>query len=366
MRFTFGMVGGGGISQRHIVGAAKGGDATLVSGCFSRSGEKSRAYGKRHGVDAGRVYADFAVMAEKEAARPDRPDFMVVTTPNISHYPICKVFLEAGFPVVCEKPLAISNAEAEELAELAAKKGLACCTTYTFSGNAYVHLMRALLEEGAIGEPYYVTMRYFLGSRLAAILNGSSFWRWDPKVSGPAGTIGDLGAHLEYLLRLITGQDLTRVLARLIAKPGNIQLDSTGTALFETTGGINGSMLVAQLACGYDNDLQIEILGATGSMKWNYATPNCLRVERLDGKTVIYRRPGLTHPAIGHFQDWPAMDASGSNFANVYGAYCAALEAKREGRQAGWCPDFTDGRKGVRFIQACVASHQNGGTWVEL
>lgn len=366
MRFTFGMVGGGGISARHIQGAAKGGNAGLVSGCFSRDGVKNRLFAKQSGVAPDRVYEDYATMAIREAARADRPDFMVVTTPNVSHYPVCKALLQAGFPVMCEKPLAISNPEADELAELAEKMGLLCCTTFTYAGNPYIQLMRALLEEGAIGNLYYMAARYFFGARLQGIMNGQALWRWNPAISGAAGTIGDLGAHLEYLLRMVTGRNIGRVLARLVKKPGGIQLDSTGTALFETTDGVDGTMLVAQLACGYDNDIQIELLGDAGSLRWNFTTPNCLRLEKLAGETIIYRRPGLSHPAMEHFPDWQGMDAANTGFANIYRAYCSALSAQRKGEQPGWFPDFEDGRKGVRFIRACVASHENGSAWVEV
>ena len=366
MGLTFGMVGGGGISQKHVQGAAKGAGARLVAGCFSRSDDKNRAYAAQNGVDLSRAYPSFSIMAEKEAARPDRPDFMVVTTTNNSHYPITKAFLEAGFPVVCDKPLAISNAEADKLVELAAKKDLPCCTTFTFACSPYVHLMKALFEEGAIGDLYYVTARFFLGIRLAGIMRGEKFWRWDPAISGNAGTIGDLGAHLEYLLRMVTGQDWSRVLARLIAKPGDIKLDSTATALLETKNGLNGTLMVAQLACGYDHDLQVELLGTRGSLIWNYANPFSLRLEQLDGRTITYRRLGLTHPALEKFPERPGMDAFSANFAHVYSAYCAALEAKRNDGKPGWYPTFEDGRKGVRFIQACVTSHQQGNVWIEM
>jgi predicted dehydrogenase len=197
----------------------------------------------------------------------------------------------------------------------------------------------------------------------------TSSWRFIEDISGPAGAVGDLGAHLEYVSRFLTGADVVRVLARLIAEPGGIETDSTATVLFETSGGIAGSMQIGQLACGYNQELTAEIWADAGRLSWNFTSSDELRAHYTDGRSEIFREPGITHPAIRKF-DRIASPNTGKEtvcFVNIYDEFLTDLEARREGRRScAFYPTVDDGLKGMRFIDACIESHRSGNVWVNV
>jgi predicted dehydrogenase len=370
MKFKFGLVGGGEISHRHVKAVTSRGRTTFTAGCFSRNTEKNYAYASRYEIPAERVYENYDTMARIEAEREDRPDFVIVTTPNNDHYEICKAFLEKGFPVVCDKPLTVDSEKAEDLARISTSHGIPICVTYTFVGNPFLHLMKALYIEGKIGKAYYLNLTFLHGRRLAQIMKDkTSSWRFLSDISGPAGAVGDLGAHLEYVSRFICGSDVFRVLARLVVEPGGIETDSTATVLFETSEGLAGSMQIAQLACGYKQDFKAEIWADAGRLSWNFTTPDELRADYTDGHAEIFREPGITHPAIRKFDRIVSSntDKDTACFINIYDEFLTTLEDRRAGRKSSaFYPTVEDGVKGVRFIDACIESHRRGNIWVNV
>jgi predicted dehydrogenase len=347
-----------------------GGRAVFRSGCFSRDSGRNAAYAEYYGIPRDRLYGDCETMASVEAERDDRPDFVVVATPNFNHYETCKTLLTHGFSVACDKPFTVGAACALELANMSRDRGIPCCVTYTFSGSPFVRLMKAIHEEGLIGSAYYLNFSFLHGRRLAQIMKDPrSSWRFVGDLSGPAGAIGDLGSHVEYLARFISGCDIKKVLARLVNEPGGIELDSTATVLFETSSGVAGSMQIAQLACGRDTDLSAELWGGAGSLSWKFANPDELRVDYTDGKAEILRDPGITHPAVRRFDRTPPpnVDKATACFVNLYGEFISALEARRAGEATDAVyPTFEDGAKGVRFLDACLKSHSLGNVWVDV
>lgn len=369
-KLSFGLVGGGEISHRHIRAITATGRAVFSSGCFSRNGDRNRAYAARYGIPSYRLYEDYTAMAARESERGVNLDFVVVTTPNVSHFEICKAFLERGIAVACDKPLTTNVAQAEELARIAAGRDLVCCVTCTFAGNPFVRLMKALLGEGTSGKPYFLDFSFLHGRRLAQVMkDAGSMWRFLPEISGRAGSIGDLGAHVAYLARFITGRDIERVLARLVFKPGGIALDSSATVMFEMSGGLEGSMQIAQLACGHDTDLKVEVWGEAGTLSWNFSAPNELKADYLDGRSEIFRDPGLARIEVRRFDRIPAPNADRATacFVNLYDEYMEALEAHKESRPSDAVfPTFEDGVKEMRFIEACVKSHRQDNVWVEV
>jgi predicted dehydrogenase len=369
-KLSFGLVGGGEISHKHVRGLLAGGRAVFRSGCFSRNSGRNAAYAERYGIPQDRLYDDYETMASIEAERGDRPDFVVVATPNFNHYEICKTFLSRGFPVACDKPFTIGASRAEELANMSRDRGIPCCVTYTFSGNPFVRLMKAVHGEGLVGNAYYLNFSFLHGRRQAQVMkNPRSSWRFVGDLSGPAGAIGDLGSHVEYLARFIAGSDIKKVLARLVNEPGGIELDSTATVLFEAASGMAGSMQIAQLACGRNSDLSAELWGDSGSLSWKFANPDELRVDYLDGRAEILRDPGITHPAVRRFDRIPPSNADKATacFVNLYDEFMNALEARRTGEETDAIyPTFEDGAKGVRFLDACLKSHSLGNVWVDV
>lgn len=370
MKLKFGLVGGGGISHNHILGATFENLATLTSGCFSRNEEKNRNFASQYDLDLARVYNDYQTMAEQESMQSDKIDFVIVCTPNISHFEICKAFLSKGIAVVCDKPLTTSIEQAEELLKLANERDLDCATTYTFGGFPYLHLARELYLSGEIGKAYYISLKYFRGARLAEIYaNDIKTWRFNREISGQAGAIGDLGSHLDYIARFLLDSDLKRLLANLIRKPGKVELDTTGTVLLEFENGVEGTLTVAQAACGHDNDVEVEILGERGSIFWSMKNFNEVKVDYLDGKTIIHRDPGVKNPTVRKFDHQKPLLANPPvmGFINIYTGYLKHLISKESSqKQDYYFPCLEDGVKGVKFVESCVKSENSKNTWIDL
>lgn len=367
---TFGLIGGGSISHSHIIGVTFGNNAIFKAGCFSRDHHKNLEYGTHYSVDESRIYSDYQTMLDQESQRSDRLDFVIVTTPNISHFEIVLACMKHKFNVVCDKPLCTTVEQAKLLQQVAAQNDLICSTSYTFGGFPFIHLAKALLDAGEIGRPYYMTLKYYRGSRLAEIYaNNIKTWRFTESISGQGGTIADLGTHVDYLARLIIGSDIDRVLARLINKPGNVELDTTGTILFDFKNGLEGTILIAQAACGHDNDIEFEILGEKGTINWNFNRHAEVRVDYLDGKTVTHRDPGVNSFSVRQFdlKGPNVLNAPVTGFINIYSGYINAILSKGlKEKKDFFFPSLADGVKGVCFVEACIKSQKAGNQWVEL
>ena len=255
---TYGMVGGGPgafIGDAHRKAIAVDSSAKLVAGCFSRSPEKTKAQGEALGLEPARCYADYKEMAAAESQREDGIDFVVVVTPNATHYEICKAFLEAGIHVACDKPLATDSAQARELADLAEEKGLLFMVTYTYMGHVTAKYIRDLIKAGEIGTVRTVMAEYPQGW----LYNENDWggkqgeWRCDPARSGRVNCLGDLGTHVENAVATMTGLKVKRVLAKMdVVVPGR-KLDDNDQILVEYEGGATGVNWTSQFAIGCDN-----------------------------------------------------------------------------------------------------------------
>jgi predicted dehydrogenase len=370
MKLKFGLVGGGGISHNHILGATFENLAELKSGCFSRSEEKNHKFASMYNLDIERVYENYQEMAEKESNREDKIDFVIICTPNVSHYEISKAFLSKGVAIVCDKPLTTSIEQAEELVKLAIENELTCATTYTFGGFPFLHLARELYLSNEIGNAYYITLKYFRGARLAEIYaDDIKTWRFTKSISGQAGAIGDLGSHLEYISRFLLDSDLKKLLANLINKPGKVELDTAGTVLLEFENGVNGVLTVAQAACGHDNDIEVEILGEKGTIHWSMKNFNEVKVDYLDGKSTIHRDPGVRSSSVRSLDHRKPMlvNPPVMGFINIYTGYLRKLIDRKNGvDQEHYFPTLEDGLKGVKFVESCVESQNNNNSWINL
>jgi len=367
MKLSFGLVGGGGISQSHIIGATFENMAELQTGCFSRDNEKNLNFGILHGLNQDRIYSDYKIMADLESKRDDKIDFVIVTTPNISHYEICREFLNHGISVVCDKPLTVSVKQAVELERIANEKNLLCATTYTFGGFPFIHLMKEIYQSGEVGQAYYFTLKYYRGARLAEIYaNNIKTWRFTKDISGQGGAIADLGTHVEYIARFVMGCDIEQVLAKLINKPGNVELDTTGSVFLKLVNGIDGLITVAQAASGHDNDIEVELLCEKGTISWCFKNSGELKIDYLDGKSITHRDPGVKYDSIRKFDhNQPnLLNAPVSGFINIYSGFIKTMISKKSGNQQSYYfPTLTDGVKGVKFVEACVNSQNNNNSW---
>lgn len=376
-KLNFGMVGGGAgsfIGQAHRRAIRIDDLAQLTAGCFSRSAEISRKTGTELGVADDRCYASFQEMAAAEAAREDGIDFVVITTPNVSHYPACKAFLEAGIPVSCEKPLCLTLEQAQELQALARQKDLPFMVTYTYMGHVTAKHIRRYIQGGNLGKIRMVMAEYPQGWLAHEDDWGGKQgqWRCDPSQAGKVNCLGDLGTHIENAVSMMTGLKIRRVLARLEHQVPNRVLDDNDVVLLEYEGGATGCYWASQVAIGHDNDLRVRIFGENGTIEWRQETSEQVLVATRDGiRTDLHRGDAGILPGAAKYGRLPSGHTEGwlESMANLYRSFCQCLNAKKEGIFVPEMIDYPtvdDGVEGVRFVEACLASSEAGGIWVDL
>lgn len=375
----YGMVGGGQgafIGEVHRKAIALDASATLAAGCFSRSHENTLATGRALGLPAERLYRSFGEMAASEAQRPDGIDFAVVVTPNAAHHAAAKAFLAQGIHVVCDKPLALTVEEAEDLARLAREKDLLFGVTYTYTGYPAVKHARELIARGDLGELRFVNAEYpqeWLATPIEREGQKQASWRSDPAQTGASNCVGDIGSHVENLVAYLTGRRITRLSARLDTFVPGRALDDNATIMVEYEGGARGVYWASQVAVGYDNALQVRVFGSQGSLRWSQENPNYLTVSRLGQPTVTLSRG--RDPFYPHAQGYSRIPSGHPEgyfeaFANLYRTFTAALARKKAGERLGPealdFPGVEEGLAGVRFIGKCVESSRQGSAWVTL
>jgi len=374
---TFGMVGGGPgsfIGDAHRRAINLDGQARLVAGCFSRTHEKSLQTGRELGVSEDRCYHSFEEMALAESRREDPIDFAVIVTPNASHYPACKAFLEAGIHVSCDKPLCLTVEQAEELCALAEKKQCLFLVTYTYMGHVTAKHIRDYIAQGKLGRIRTVMAEYPQGWLAYEGEWGGKqgAWRCDPAQSGGVNCLGDLGTHVENAVATMTGLKIKRVLAKMdTVVPGRV-LDDNDTVLVEYEGGATGCYWTSQFAIGHDNDLRIRIYGENGSILWRQEDCERVTVITRDG-TILeqHRGTGGISSAAAAYGRLPAGHTEGwlEAMANLYRCFMACIIHKKNGTFTEDMIDYPtvkDGLEGVKFIHACLKSNRDGNIWVEL
>lgn len=376
-KLNYGMVGGGPgsfIGDAHRRAINLDGQAQLVAGCFSRTLEKCRETGADLGVAEDRCYASFEEMAKAEAARPDGIDYVVVVTPNVSHYPVCKAFLEAGIHVSCDKPLCLTVEQAEELCALADSKSLLFLVTYTYMGHVTSKHIRRYIQAGKLGKIRTVMAEYPQGWLAYEDDWGGKQgeWRCDPKQSGGVNCLGDLGTHVENAVSMMTGLKIKRVLAKMdVVVPGRV-LDDNDVVLVEYEGGATGCYWTSQFAIGHKNDLGVRIYGEDGSIEWRQETCEKVTMIERDGTIVERYRgtPGIEDGAAaygrlpsGHTEGW--LESMG----NLYRSFMECVRAKEDGSFKPEMIDYPtvhDGLEGVKFVHACLESNAKGNVWVDV
>ena len=376
-KLRYGMVGGGPgafIGDAHRKAISLDGTAELVAGCFSRTPEKTKEQGEALGLDPERCYANYKEMAAAEQAREDGIDFVVIVTPNNTHYEIAKAFLEAGIHVACDKPLVTTAEEAEELEKIADEKGLLFMVTYTYTGHVTMKYMRDLVKNGEIGTVRTVMAEYPQGW----LYNENDWggkqgeWRCDPAQSGRVNCLGDLGTHVENAVATVTGLKIKKVLAKMdVVVPGR-KLDDNDQILVEYEGGATGINWTSQFAIGCDNSLRLRIYGSKGTLLWFQETPEEVTLIREDGiARTIKRGYGAVTPDAAKYGRLPSGHTEGwlEAMGNLYDSFGACVLAKKEDR---FTPDMIDyptieeGVAGLKYVEACLKSSENGNVWVEL
>jgi predicted dehydrogenase len=379
-KLRFGMIGGGRgafIGAVHRIAALMDGRAELVAGAFSSDAARSKASGEDLGIDPARAYGSYAEMARAEAARPaaERLDFVVIVTPNHQHFPPAKLFLESGFNVVCDKPVTFNLAEAKALRKIVAKTGKVFVLTHNYTGNVMVKQARDLVRAGELGEIRKIVVEYPQGW-LSTFVEGSgqkqASWRTDPKRSGAAGCIGDIGTHAENLARYITGLEIAELCADLTTFVKGRKLDDDGNILVRFKGGAKGILHASQISVGDENHLNIRVYGTKAGLEWNQEHPNELTVKFPDKPRQIWRRGnGYIGARAGSFTRIPAGHPEGylEAFGNIYREAFRAIEAEVAGKPRPKdldYPTIDDGVEGMAFIETVVKSSKLGAKWVKF
>jgi predicted dehydrogenase len=375
----YGMVGGGRdafIGAVHRKACALDGEAVLVAGALSSDPEKSRASGADLGLDPSRAYGSWTEMLEGELALPEseRIEMVSIVTPNHVHFDVAIAFVEAGFAVVCDKPLVHTSDQANRLVSAVRERGSVFAVTYNYTGYPMVKEARDLVRRGELGEIRKVTVSYtqgWLATLLEATGNKQADWRTDPARSGVAGAMGDIGSHAENLLATITGLHVTHVCSDLTTFVEGRQLDDDASVLLRLEGGARGTLTASQIAIGYENALEIAVHGTTGSLSWRQEEPNELLVRRADQPLQVLRRgnPYLGAAATKATRIPPGHpEAFIEAFANIYRNAARTMSARIAGHQpAEFDTDFPtvqDGARGVHFIHKAIESGKKKG-WVD-
>ena len=379
-KLRFGMIGGGRgafIGAVHRIAAILDGQAVLVAGAFSSDAARSRASGEDLFLDPARVYGSYQEMAQAEATKPAAEclDFVVIVTPNHQHFPPAKLFLENGFNVVCDKPVTFNLAEAIKLRAIVRRTRKVFVLTHNYTGNAMVKQAREMVRTGKLGAIRKVVVEYpqgWLATRLEGSGQKQAAWRTDPKRSGAAGAMGDIGTHAENLAHYITGLEISELCADLTSFVPGRRLDDDGNILVRFKGGAKGILHASQISVGEENNLNIRIYGEKAGLEWQQEHPNELLVKFPDQPKQTWRRGnGYVGDTAKKFTRIPAGHPEGylEAFANIYQEAFRAIRAEVAGKKMLSDLDFPtidDGVEGMAFIDTVVKSSARGAKWLKF
>lgn len=377
-KLRMGLIGGGQgafIGRVHATAAVMDNRASLVAGALSSDAAKSKASAADYDIADERAYGSYKDMVAAELKRPDKVDFVSIATPNHTHFEIAKAFAEAGFNVVCDKPMTFDMAQADELIQVVEKSGVVFAVSHNYTGHPLVRQAREMVQNGELGEINAFRSNYIQGwlrTRLESDNQKQAAWRTDPSKSGIAGCFGDIGTHAYNLGRFITGllpKDLSCVLKTFAE---GRKLDDYGTALIRFENGALGTVTASQISHGRENDVFIEVDGTKASLQWRQENPNEMIVRKNGEPHRIYTRNG--GPYLGTAAAGATRIPSGhpegylEAFANIYTATFDAISKRIAGEKFETVktvyPNVYDGAEGMLFITQCVKSSQENGAWV--
>ncbi|EAQ82820.1 Gfo/Idh/MocA family protein [Blastopirellula marina] len=377
------LVGGGSgsfIGRVHATAAVLDNRAALVAGALSSNPAKAKASAPDYDIPEARAYGSVAEMLEKENALPEdqRIDFVSVATPNFTHFEIAKAAVEAGFNVMCDKPMTFDLAQAEELLKVVEGSNSVFAVTHNYTGYPLVRQARQMIQDGELGEINAIRVQYIQGwlrSKLEDSDQKQAAWRTDPAKSGAAGCFGDIATHAYNLGRYMTGLLPEQISCHLKTFVEGRALDDYGTAIIKFENGALGTVTASQISHGRENDVAIEIDGTKGSLQWRQENPNEMMVRANGEPHKIYTRD----PNAPYMNEMGAAacrlpsghpEAFFEAFANVYRATYDAMSARALGKpfekKDTIYPNIYDGVEGMYFIQQCVASSQENGVWLPL
>jgi predicted dehydrogenase len=369
MKLNWGMIGGGEGSQigpAHRLGAQADGNFNLAAAALDADPAKGRAYAQSLGVATDRAYGDWREMLAGETAREDRIDLVTVATPNATHYEITKAFLEAGFHVLCEKPMTMTVEQGEDIVRTARAAGRICAVNYCYSAYPMVRQMRAMVRAGEIGKIRLVVTNFSHGHHGDATDadNPRVRWRYDPAMAGVSGQFADCGIHALHMASFIVGDDVEKVSADFASTIASRVLEDDAMVNFRMAGGTVGRLWTSSVAIGRQHGFDIQIFGETGGMRWASEQPNQVYYTPVGGRTQIMEKgesglcsdaARLSRVAIAHPEGFPLA------VANIYVDLAAAIR----GGSSDGLPLAEDGLRSMAAVYASVASAKADGAWTD-
>ncbi|MBO0664071.1 Gfo/Idh/MocA family oxidoreductase [Jiella sp. MQZ9-1] len=377
-RIRLGMVGGGEgafIGAVHRIASRIDDHFTLVAGALSSTPEKAHASARALGLDDQRSYGSYEDMVRGEAARPDGVEAVAIVTPNHMHFPVAKTCLEAGFHVICDKPMTVTLQEAKALAEIAAASGRVFVLTHNYTGYPMIRQARAMVARGDLGTIRVVIAEYaqdWLAARAEDAGSKQASWRVDPAKAGAGGAIGDIGTHAHNLACYVTGARVAALSADLTSFVNGRVLDDNASMLLRFDNGAKGMLWASQVAVGNENGLTLRVYGDKGGLEWSQEEPNRLWYTPLgEPKRLLTRNGAGADSAAIAVARVPAGHPEGylEGFATIYMEAAELIRAARDGRSPAdgiALPTIAEGLAGLAFIEACIASSKADGAWVRL
>jgi len=376
-----GMIGGGPgafIGDVHRKASRLDGGIDLVAGAFDINPRRSKQQGRELLLNPKRVYGTYQEMIEKELKLPvgERIDFVAVTTPNNWHFPIARDFLNAGFHVMCEKPMTLNAKEAKDLKQVVRKSGKVFGLMHNYTGYPMVKLARDMIKAGDLGKIRKIVVQYpqgWLATALEKTGQMQAAWRTDPKQSGGAGSMGDIGTHAENISEYLTGLKITHLCADLSIFVKGRRLDDDGNVLLRFNNGAKGVLHVSQVSIGEENNLAIWIYGEEKGLEWHQEHPNYLYVKEPDGPVQVWRRGNgyvaaksaaaarATRLPSGHPEAF--FEAFANNYRNFADTVRAKLTRTKPDPLALDFPSVNDGLRGMLFIETVLASAKSKQKW---
>jgi predicted dehydrogenase len=349
----------------------------FVAGALSATPDKARASGRELGLADARNHGSWQALLADELKRPpgERIDVVSIVTPNHVHYEVARAFIDAGFHVVCDKPLVHTSVQAEDLVARVKQQGTVFAVTHNYTGYPMVRQAREMVRAGAIGPIRKVIVEYhqgWLATQLEATAHKQADWRVDPARSGIAGAMGDIGSHAENLVEAVTGLQIEQLCADLTAFGPGRRLDDDASILLRFKGGARGVLLASQIEVGCENDLRLRVFGERGTLDWRQEAPNELIHLRLDGpRTALTTNSPWLSEAAKRACRLPAGHPEGfiEAFANLYTGVAADIHSRIEhGVPAvdAEYPRVEDGARGVRFIEKTVESSASSQKWTGM
>lgn len=376
-KLGWGMIGGGEGSQigpAHRLGAGLDGLFEFRAGALDHRAEAGRDYGQRLGLAPDRAYGDWREMLEGEKNRPDRVDLVTVATPNATHFEITKAFLEAGFHVLCEKPMTMTVEEGEEIVRTARAAKRICAVNYGYSGYSLVRHMRAMVARGDLGNIRLVKAEFAHGHHADAADadNPRVRWRYDPAQAGVSAQFADCGIHALHMASFVIGQEVARLSADTVSCIESRTLEDDAMVNLRFDGGAVGRLWTSSVAIGRQHGLTLQVFGEKGGLSWAQEQPNQLYWMPLGGRREVIERgeAGLSPEAdrtsrvtIGHAEGMPLA------FANIYADLAEAIAARKAGREmdpaADLYPRAEDGLRSMAAVFAVAESGKRDGAWTE-